>query len=1380
MRRHPGPRRTFSRSHSRTLALSESARGGRVEGLSPRRGVALITSLSVLVVLALMATVFATMAGIERTVSRNHVDAVRARMLADSGVHHAIAMLRIQINDASGTGFVGDPSDPSRSLKYDNAWIYQGEDVNENGRLDAADSDVMNRGVLDTTDVPLEIVPSPSFAVENASTGPASPRRMAVFGTAGRIDRVGVSGTLQSATYGKNSDLYTLRVVDANSLVYVNDINPNIPRILDNLCVYAGIPRYGNAIWNPVRAGRAWSSLLDVRKAFPTTAAGEAHYKALLPNLTTVAWVDDKVANPVPLSAAEAAVWPVRYVRPVDGGGQPIYRYGHGRTVDGVSRNNVPLHFTNRPGSPADRARGGIYGWDEINPQWIEITSRAPVNLNTASRPVLMAVLEGLEGFFAMETPTNIPDYGYDYFHRYQFDPNDAAFGDCRRLECYPRDGWGRDHVEEVASLYRTLKVRGPASGTGGQGPDAARIADAIIARRSNAAPFNATRPWEGGPFRSWEDFNRFLDDMVWRVDPPPGPRSPNYGLIHDTRNIWNQPQREYASMAMADVLKANFNPNLHLNELNPDAPLLQRVDKTDLVVASTEGTFRPMGIFRIDSLGRVLQPLNAGDDAWATPANTVVAEAQVMSLVRLYDVCHQTTQRDFYGDPGRRASFGPAVGRWTDNGLAVESGPEPHNGPAAQENEFDGYVQLATNGGSSTPVPNDGIPRRTVPNGNSNAADTQGGALLHAHFTNDFDLHGYDRGRGMYQALTSIPIPRGRRPQFPPNLVRYNYEDPTETGRIPGSPYCPAYSPGNDPKRYRLARTFRLPPGVTAAAPAGRRTAPSDLRVDGAYLERHAALVYHPQKEGLQNSNSPRHRWLQGRVSYWIKPSYDLANAGKIRTYFNMSRLHSTRLTNWSNPRPGWAINFRSGMRYSFNPSPFGHFFLPHQAYDIARGVPFDVTELSKMEDFDLDYLVSVTRINGGGSAWRPWQKNKIRDSMVNKDAEVYVSSVKLETMFGFKPRSFAFGYGYLQPSTGIDSNPPSNAVPEIFDIAGQEIAANTKTLNHDRHPGHTRSKMENVFTQARWTHVTLAWNTQADPIDRPRPGFPNGWNDQRVFQRNVQVRINGREFTQPWDPAGYWSPEYLYDSGNSAYITWQYQQNPFNKLTNTPFSWGVDEYQDLNPIRIGTPSILDPRHRVNSNEFRYESNFPADATIDEFYMWDESADSRPAEITNFAQARFQGGRYYNGANPVYTSPLIDLTRNLANRRLPPAIGSTSGTPSAAPTYRLYGMYWTAFKDGIYNYRPTLSGRPPARLPTVGLDFAVAPNPGAFTAWKYQNELYSPILQDVPDPTRFQYRFRFTNTGNPSYTLLETPVLDDVWFIYGTGQVEILEWFMM
>ena len=82
------------------------------------RGAVLIIVLGVLAVLALLATTFATLQATERKVSRNYLDTVRAKMLAQSGINDALAHLERQF--------------PGRSLSPDVAaqsWKFRGANI---------------------------------------------------------------------------------------------------------------------------------------------------------------------------------------------------------------------------------------------------------------------------------------------------------------------------------------------------------------------------------------------------------------------------------------------------------------------------------------------------------------------------------------------------------------------------------------------------------------------------------------------------------------------------------------------------------------------------------------------------------------------------------------------------------------------------------------------------------------------------------------------------------------------------------------------------------------------------------------------------------------------------------------------------------------------------------------------------------------------------------------------------------------------------------------------------------------------------------------------------------------------------------------------------
>ena len=96
-----------------------------------------------------------------------------------------------------------------------------------------------------------------------------------------------------------------------------------------------------------------------------------------------------------------------------------------------------------------------------------------------------------------------------------------------------------------------------------------------------------------GGPFKTWAQFHAFCDHLA------------RTAILSDDR-FPEEHCRRQGSQALADVLKANFNPNFTPNEINPDRNLYLMVDKTDLIVNSTEFCFLPTGYFQVNALGRI------------------------------------------------------------------------------------------------------------------------------------------------------------------------------------------------------------------------------------------------------------------------------------------------------------------------------------------------------------------------------------------------------------------------------------------------------------------------------------------------------------------------------------------------------------------------------------------------------------------------------------------------------------------------------------------------------------------------------------------------------------------------------------------------------
>lgn len=849
-------------------------------GLRNRRGAVLIIVLGVLFILSLLATTFATLQGTEQQVAANYLDTVRAKLLAQSAIQDAEARLREHF--------------PFRYFDTANVtapkpWKFWGRDKTE----------TVDPGYLER----VEDAVNPSFAIEKENPqDPTDPRvepQTIWIRKGGKRREVGLSG-VQGGTYMRHGDHYVLKINDLSGRIYVNDgldggpqgsVSQNLKRMLNILGQIVQVPQLGDRIL----ANRPPYGYRHPQELLKAVGYDEALWARFRDFVTVYAWVDPNVANPVPLSAAKLSDYPIQYYR----GNPPIYRHGSyisGRDARGEAV-QVPGGLNTCPnvcpGGNHDNPAIRIYGLDTLNPQWIEIVSRAPVNVNSAPLEVLVALLTDLKGFFVGDRRRNNPNWRGDKYLSF------------KHQSTYSPD---RTDGDEYGFLMETVPIVGP-GGTATDGISAYVIAEEIIACRSRRSSKNfnyATVPWSG-PFKTWRQFYQFVDNLAL-------PKSEGgAGVLEDPRPIHKDyaeevpdptghgplvdspVQRRHAVRAIADVIKANFNPNLHLNELNPDENLYLRVDKTDLIVNSTEFCFVPTGYFEIEALGRIVRPVDPDQkdaDAYLHDCE-IVAQAKATATYKIYDLYRETSQKQFYAGelPPRSGSFE------TNNDYSLEIGPEPDNGvfpgnlgaPGEPDNEWDGYIAFPTVGGvfgghgASRKSKNTLVSTLGLPNApHLNAA-------MHGHFTLDFHLHHSTLDRSEIGSL-----------EMGPDDPIENYGDVVHNQILSyGGPYAPTSGPGGAPPAgtpiHRLARSFRLnynPMAGTVSAPGLMPYAPSDLRIDGGYVERHAAPAYFVQRGGaIWNFNQER---ATGMVSYWIKPSFFPELTGKVRAFWDMSRYHT------------------------------------------------------------------------------------------------------------------------------------------------------------------------------------------------------------------------------------------------------------------------------------------------------------------------------------------------------------------------------------------------------------------------------------------------------------------------------------------------------
>jgi hypothetical protein len=293
----------------------------------------------------------------------------------------------------------------------------------------------------------------------------------------------------------------------------------------------------------------------------------------------------------------------------------------------------------------------------------------------------------------------------------------------------------------------------------------------------------------------------------------------------------------------MADVLKANFNPNCTLNEVNPDRNLFLEVDKTDLICNSTEFCFTPMGYFEIECEGLIIKTPR-GDDLTRARIGEIQAKEIVECVVKLYDVYRETSQADFCkGDLGLRVRR-----LMTNSNRPLELGPEPEAGENPEECRWSGWIQLSTIGG----IKRSDIKNSVMSTPKDAKGDFGASAFAHYQFDHRLNYHASDQQHPL---------------QFSGGFG--NMPDRTEKH---AGPYNPARGGRG---QYRLARDWEHddPP-----APA-EHIAMSDLRIDGAYIERDGALLYPCTGDVFATV---------GTVAFWLKPAFKPEMTGKPRTFFS------------------------------------------------------------------------------------------------------------------------------------------------------------------------------------------------------------------------------------------------------------------------------------------------------------------------------------------------------------------------------------------------------------------------------------------------------------------------------------------------------------
>ena len=656
-------------------------------------------------------------------------------------------------------------------------------------------------------------------------------------------------------------------------------------------------------------------------------------------------------------------------------------------------------------------------------------------------------------------------------------------------------------------------------------------------------------------------------------------------------------------------------------------------------------------------------------------------------------------------------------------------------------------------------------------------------------------------------------------------------------------------YGVGPGVDRIRLAKSFTLndvpapPPAFPSPAAFPFSTAatslytpvaePSDLRIDGQYIERGSvpAYIMHDLEAWNQSSafaSSSSWRFNEGTTSFWMKPNWFPESTGKIRKLLSMSRYRQHQALyktggNWNytdrsytSAHPAGEVECSEGNAWveGVNPTPFALYYMP-------------------------------AHVNQSGSA-------------PTNDSDMSVASNYNGGVGKFRPASLGFGL-----SAGADSGGAWNVIaatnPSL--ITDANIASTrshavefvvTPPLNHEAHVNDSTELMDPLYAKEagnplnwlrghEWVHITASWKMS--------PGVtPNG-NGFQIFVNGATVPgTKGLKDTDAFHPVTTGNPPTRYNN----WWLMPYESNCSGcSVQHNAWHWGS------NGIRLGgEPNEIALNRGIKNPDYSqstwpYPHVFTADATFDEFFHWTfagAGASTAVRPIITQAADLWDLGRYYhpldttntNLNEATYTSKAgtINLSATSgSSRALPPMTaeptpaasegfggpGANIPVPSAAASTQIIGIGWTVYGEA---YNPAAYGAYPTNVamipylrnwvapasptaivqPNIGLPsqpvesqthapfaavvmgdmYVVA---GATTLGPYRDEAFSPIYQpggsgqNFTVPTadlanvRIRYRFR---VGVADPILLSSPILDDVTLYYSQGGTQYLLYYFM
>src|SRR5688572_10901444 len=612
------------------------------------------------------------------------------------------------------------------------------------------------------------------------------------------------------------------------------------------------------------------------------------------------------------------------------------------------------------------------------------------------------------------------------------------------------------------------------------------------------------------------------------------------------------------------------------------------------------------------------------------------VAVAGARAVVQVHEIYRETTQRQFYrGDapptktPGiTNNGLTVETGPESDNGPLIY-GDHFNSGRQRMSHELDGdaqyyepgyefdsgwgyeasgYLALPTAGGPDEVKDKFTlISTQPLPGSHDNAANIfTVEPRMHAHYRFDDRLHFNQSGNVQLQSggdprlftenMASVLMSGSR--QLIVKKVVYNpatcsaviveqfvqtaavekasnFPDPGEeiSGEDGASTYSP-YDP-TDGIRYRLVRSFRQPlEGRGTDRPRLLSVAPSDLRVDGMYVERNSGLAYWIDEEGSAvnppgggYSFDTRH----GVATFWFKPGFDPRFSGKARTLASAARYH------------------RANFHYR-NPSPFTLYYFPSfsggEMESLPRRTQFVGRYPEVPEGFDPIALHSQLPL-------------VVHPEFIGLE-QIARSSLVFQVAWGAFAGSGWDMEGNAAPGGPISSPAPAEPVipkAEYFEKYGVTPSLNGNLEGWFEHD-------TDYLRGHRWTHIAMMWNL-----------LPSGPVADPDFQPSLKVAVNGMILGPVAESEV--GPTHFEDWGKNE-LYYPSLSVPERPNFSVQSFWDQDHPQ--NPRMYVGPEDT-PTNKAIVNTFRlgevsthsftpFPRNFSSDGTYDEFYMFTEGFD--------------------------------------------------------------------------------------------------------------------------------------------------------------------------